>query len=245
MKQLIKTITLALLPILSYSQGVTVEVLDIISRPIDTLYCNGDTISVAYFNVQKTSTENGTIYPDISIDTILVQNGGCPVDSIEILRMIFRDATEIQNRASHFVSEAFQSARRDRAQFLQLRALYNAFSEGEMFERGEDAFWSDYEGQYRIVDINAGTSVTATMIRLGPSQRYRLQINEGQVGAGTRHVVIPLSRSSFQVNALPTAALPAANYVFYQDKKLAARVPVFSQAGYIEGTDVIRIVKIQ
>lgn len=245
MKQIIKTILLALLPILNYSQDVAIETLDIISRPIDTLYCNGDTISVAYFNVQKTSTDNGTIYPDVSIDTILVQNGGCPVDSTEILRILFRDATEIQNRAAHFVSESFQAARRDRAKYLQLRTLYNNFTGDEMFLRAEDAFWATYEGKYRIVDINAGTSVTATMIRLGATKRYRLRVDEGQVGAGTPYVVIPLSRSSFQVNGIATAALPAANYVFYQDKKLDVRVPVFFQAGYIESSDVIRIVKIQ
>ena len=240
MKKII-IILLTLLPVLIQAQDVTIETLDIIPRSIDTIYCNGDTITLAYFNVQKVTTENGTIYPDVRIDTILMQDGGCPIDSLEILRILFRDATEIQNRAAHFVSESFQSARRDRAQYLQIRSLYNTFSESEMWLQAEASFWSEYEGKYRIVDINDGSSVIATMVRLGATQRYRLEVDEG----GKRYPVIPLSRNSFQVLGLPTAALPAANYTFYKDQKLNARVPVYSQAGYIDGTDVVRIIKIK
>lgn len=246
MKQLIKIILLSLLPIFSYAQETTIEIIDIISRPIDTIFYAGDTITTAYFNVEKRTTTNVTSFPDIRIDTVLIQSNGYPVDSLEVLRRIHRDVTEMQNRAAHIMNRAFEEVRRKNVDYMQLRTLYNSFTGSELYLRNEDAWFSSFEGIYRIFDLEAGTNVLADLVRVGAGQRYRLVIRDGQPGAGNSYSVIPTTNgNSFILVNYPTAALPAATYRLYWDRGVDITRPVYRHAGYLDGRDIIRIVKVR
>jgi hypothetical protein len=92
---------------------------------------------------------------------------------------------------------------------------------------------------FLVVDVTAGTSVQATMRRLGVLNRYRLEVNEGQLGAGTRFVVIPLSTRSFVI------VYGGKTYTMYMDEGVDSRFPIFRHAGYLEGEDEIRIIRIK
>lgn len=223
------------------AQSVTVESISIFSRDIDTVFCNADTITRAFFEVTKTTVTNATSFPDVSIDTVLIQNGGCPADSLEILRRLFRDATEIKNRAANAVSNAFQYARRDDATYMKIRTLYNDFSGSEMWLRAEEAWANTWEGVYRIRDAQQDIVVIATLKRLGPLNRYRLEINPGQTGAGTRYAVIPETNG----NSFKIVNWNGANYELFKDNKSDFLFPVYRQAEYISGADFLTIAKIR
>lgn len=244
MKQ-ITTILLLFLALACAGQEQTIEVLNIFSRP-DMVICSGDTISPIYFRVERTTTENLTNYPNVSIDTILYQWGNCPADSLQVLFQIRRDAEELQNRASGTMSNAFDRARRGHATFLQVRTTHNNFTGEDLYLYLEEEYWPQFQGTYRIVDVQAGTSVLADMIRIGADERYRLEVQDGEPGAGTRYTVIPLSRTSFRINAWTPAGGSAANFKLYQDRGVDNTRPVFRENGYIEGgaDDILRIIKV-
>lgn len=229
----ILTLLFILLTITGYSQETTIEVLDIVSKPVDTIYCESDTITTLYLMIQKTSTDNGTNYPNISVDTILYQNGVCPADSLEVLRQLSRDAIEVQNRRSRAAELAFE-ARRQNATFNSIRTIYNNFTNSDLYLAIEDRFFSTWKGRYRIMDIEAGTSVFADLVRLGPSQRYRLEVD-----SQTRYAVIPNNSKSFRINY---------NSVVYEmtlDPGVDSRNPVFRDEGFLSGNPKIVIVKVR
>jgi hypothetical protein len=242
MKKILLIIALIGFAFFGKAQETTVEVLDIVSQSVDTIFCKTDTLTTIYLQVLKTTTENGTDYPDVSIDTTLIKSGICPSDSLEVLRQISRDALEIQNRASHTMNLAFARAKRDQAVYQDVRTVYNNFSGSDLYISNENRFWSDYTGRYRIIDVQASTNVTAELIRVGASDRYRLEIEDGEPGAGTRYAVIPLSRNSFQVNNWN-----GDNYKMYLDKGVDNRNPVYREPGYLKGgaDDKLRVIKIK
>lgn len=231
----------------SAGQEQTIEVLDIFGIP-DTVICEGDTIAGIYFQVIQTSTENGTDYPNTRIDTVLYQNGNCPADSLEVLRQVEVQAIEIQNRAANAMSNAFSRARRGQVAFQDVRTLYNNFTGSDIYLSLENRFWDTYEGVYRIIDVqDGGSSVLADMIRIGATNRYRLEVQAGEPGEGTRYTVLPLSRTRFQVNQWTPAGGIAENYILSQDRESDPARPVFREAGYVTGgaADRLRIVKVR
>lgn len=244
-----KKILIALLSILSYtgySQETTVETLAMVKQPVDTIYCQGDTITQIYLRVLKTTTENGTPYPNVRIDSLLYMNGICPADSIETLRQEYRDATELQNKAHFAANKAFQDIRRSTPLYITYRSLITGFSGVDLYILNENNWYSSWEGTYRINDIEAGTFVICTLKRLGPDLRYRLEIDPGYPGAGTRYTMIPFTNGkSFRINQYPTATLPAANYDMFLDEGVDSRSPVYRAASYLTGDSKIRIVKIR
>lgn len=228
-----------------YGQETTVETLALVKQPVDTIFCANDTITQIYLNVIKTTTENGTPYPNIRIDSLLFMNGICPADSIETLRQVYRDATEIKNKAQFSANRAFEDVRRSTPLYATYRTLITGFTGVDLYILNEDAWFSAWQGEYRIFDIAAGTNVLATLIRVGGANRYRLEINVGFPGAGNRYPLLPYTNGkSFRILNYPTAALPADNYDLFLDEGVDNRNPVFRTSSYLIGDEVIRIIKV-
>lgn len=227
-------------------QAQTIELLGVSSRP-DTVICQGDTISPIYFREELLLVENGTEYPDTVEQKTLFRNGACPADSTEVARQLEVEARNIQARRAGVMSNAFSAVRRGQADFQEVRTVFNAFTSSDLYLELEDAFWNNFEGRYRIFDVQAGTSVQADMIRIGATERYRLKVIPGEVGAGTRYTVLPLHPTAFQINAWTPSGGVAANYYMCQDRDADNINPIYRENGFLEGgtEDQLRIVKIR
>jgi hypothetical protein len=223
------------------AQETTVTLIGINTIAIDTLICEGDTLTKAYYKEEMKVTDWGADLPkDTTVVKSLIRNGSCPADSLEVIRQLFRDALEIQNRAAHTMNLSFDRVRRSAPEYQGIRDVYNRFSGSDLYFANEDRFASAYDSvMFLVVDVTAGTSVQATMRRLGVLNRYRLEVNEGQLGAGTRFVVIPLSTRSFVI------VYGGKTYTMYMDEGVDSRFPIFRHAGYLEGEDEIRIIRIK
>lgn len=231
----------SLFAVLVSAQETTITLIGINTIAIDTIICNGDTLTNAYYKEEMKVTDWGADLPkDTTVIKSLIRNGSCPADSLEVIRQLFRDAIEIQNRAAHTMNLSFERVRRSAPKYQGIRSVYNNFTDSDLYFANEDRFESVYDSvMFRVVDVTAGTSVLATMRRLGVLNRYRLEVNAGQLGAGTRFSVIPLSTRSFVI------VYGGKTYTMYLDEGVDSRFPVFRHAGYLEGEDEIRIIRAQ
>ena len=250
MKRIIVSILLLFSALLLIAQEQTIELLEITTRS-DTVICGGDTISPIFFRVDLITVENGTAYPDTIEQTTLYKNGSCPADSLEVLRQLQIEAENIQQKASGLMSRSFEYVRRGHGVYQDVRSAYNDLTGSDLYYHFEDAYAGKFAGAgntYRIVDIQDGaSSVLATMIRVGALDRYRLEVNTGEPGAGTRYTVIPLSPTSFQINNWTRSGGAATNYRLYLDRQADASKPVYRESGYLYGStdDELRIIKVK
>lgn len=228
------------------AQEKTTTLMSVWGETIDTLICDNDTISRIFFKKEMEVTDWGVLRKDTVVYTVLFRSGNCPADSLETYRQLAVKEIEIQNRAQFAMSNAFSHIRRGHTQFLADRTIINNWTGSDLYIYLEDLFFQSFTGKYRIIDVEANTSVVATMVRVGADNRYRLEVDQGEVGAGKRYTVIPLSANSFQINNWASATRPAATFRLYKDTGTGAKRPVFRTSAFITGTtDVLRIVKIQ
>lgn len=236
-----KLILIALLFVAGFAQAQeqTMETLGIIRQEVDTIFCEQDTITKLFLLVQKTTTDNGTAFPNTRVDTTLFMNGNCPADSLEVKRQLYRDAIEIQNRAARFADLAFENVRRSVPAFSIVRTVYTDFTGEDVFRESENRFWNDYQGRYVIINTSTGSRVMATMKRLGAREVYRLEVDEGENGAGTRYAILPLSQKSFIIRQWE-----GNDYTMYLDSGIDRAKPVFRDLGFLTGPGSIIIVKL-
>lgn len=221
------------------AQEQTIETLGVISQEVDTIFCDQDTITKLFLLVQKTTTDNGTSFPNTRVDTTLFMNGNCPADSLEVKRQLYRDAIEIQNRAARSADLAFENVRRGMPPFNIIRTVYTNFTGENVFRESEDRFWNDYQGSYVIINTSTGARTKATMKRLGAEEVYRLEVDQGETGAGTRYAILPLSQKSFIIRQWE-----GNDYTMYLDSGIDRAKPVFRDLGFLTGPGSIIIVKL-
>lgn len=242
------------------AQETTVELVEIISQDIDTLICDrgrvittidttgglpgsyiniavSDTLTSAYFRVTKTTIENSTSIPSVRLDTLIMEQNGCPTDSAEVARILKRDVVEYSNRVSDILDRSFKFIRGDRAEWVQNRAVFESFTNSSVNEEIEESYYSTWSGQYVIIDLESGTSTRATLVRVGATNRYRLQVNDSP---NTRYAFIPRNNGKHFI----FRGADNVNRDMILDSSSTPKRPVYREIGYLDGTDKYRIVKI-
>lgn len=200
MKNLINLLFLLLFCAAASAQEETIELVEILTIP-DTVFCPSDTTPVTpvYYIVEKTTTDYGAQQLDVRVDTFMIRNGNCPADSLFAVNQFYTRAKNIRNKSARIMSRAFEEVRNQRVKtYNSLESVINSFTGSNLDYLFEDEYWPTLEGQYKVFDLEnpADTNyVIMTMIRIGASDRYRLEINDGWPGAGTRYTVIPNSKA--------------------------------------------------
>jgi len=240
MKKILTITALALLALSAAGQDIISERDTIVAR-LDTIICQGDTTTKAYYLVSIRVVDNGTPYPDTSQTTILIKQGNCPADSSQVARQIYVGAVNQQLQLSRHMSEAFQRGQILRA-FNNASTLYQALTGLSLLDATSEELFQDYTGRYRV--FTSTGSFFADINRLG-NGRWRLRQLTGRTGTptGTVWVMNPRSRNNFGITNIDLG-FGATNYEFFRDLRPGAE-SIFWPVHRVSGaTGAVRIVKI-
>ena len=197
---------------------------DVINRTTTIEAANG-----VFYLVDSTLFDNGTPLPNLEVKRQLIG------DTSAIARFLKDKAVAAQGALAKNIAESFNRGQVN-SDFASLRSIYNQVTGGEMYTAIEEEFLDTYAGRYRVDDLQADTSFFANLIRVGADNRFRL---EHEV-TGERWGILPGSARNFRLQQWQ-----GENYDMYWDgvpRKSGAIV--YHTTAKIEGTPVIRIVKI-
>ncbi len=240
MKKILTITALALLALSVAGQDIISESRSIVARQ-DTVVCQGDTSTRAYYLVTIQVVDNGTPHPDTTRASSLIKEGDCPADSSQVARQIYVGAVNQQLQLSRHMSEAFQ-----RGQILQAfnnaSTLYQGLTSRSLLDATSEELFQDYTGRYRV--FTSTGSFFADINRLG-NGRWRLRQLTGRTGTptGTVWVMNPRSRNNFGLTNIDLGFGPQ-NYEMFRDLRPGAE-NIFWPAQRVSGaTGSVRIVKV-
>lgn len=239
MKKLLTIITAFILSFSVFGQDIISESQTIVARQ-DTVVCQGDTSTRAYYLVTIQVVDNGTPHPDTTRASSLIKEGDCPADSSQVARQLFVGAINQQLQLSGHMSEAFQRAQVLQA-FNNASTLYQGLTGQSLLDATSEELFPEYEGRYRV--FTSSGSFFADINRLG-NGRWRLRQLTGRTGTptGTVWVMNPRSRNNFGITNIDLG-FGATNYEFFRDLRGTANIfwPVQRVSG---ATGAARIVKL-
>jgi len=197
---------------------------DIISKTSTVIAFDG-----RFYLLDSTLLDNGTNLPGLEVTRQLIG------DTSQVAAYLKNKGTQEQNDLSEQMAKAFDRNQVN-SNFNNYRSIYQQVTGEEMYIALEDELIDTYRGRYRVHDLVADSNFVANLVRVGPDNRYRLEHET----TGQRWAILPKSERNFQINQWQ-----GENYDMYDDGVLRRNVVrVYQPVGRIEGSPVIRIVKI-